>query len=64
MSLAMKRTKLGMVQLNNMIPVLSSEKTLLDLSTQAPKYQNMLNLQQQYLRKNKEKLQKKSGEAI
>ncbi|HGJ5860068.1 MAG TPA: type III toxin-antitoxin system ToxN/AbiQ family toxin [Arsenophonus nasoniae] len=55
-----EENKLGMVQLNNMIPVLSSEKTLLDLSTQAPKYQNMLNLQQQYLRKNKEKLQKKA----
>ncbi|WGO83113.1 type III toxin-antitoxin system ToxN/AbiQ family toxin [Arsenophonus apicola] len=52
--------KLGMVQLNNMVPVLSSERTLLDLSAQVPKYQNLLNLQQRYLRKNKEKLQKKA----
>ncbi|WP_119711928.1 type III toxin-antitoxin system ToxN/AbiQ family toxin [Arsenophonus endosymbiont of Aleurodicus floccissimus] len=56
-----EENKLVMVQLNNMVPVLSSEKTLLDLSAQAPKYQNLLNLQQQYLRKNKEKLQKRAN---
>lgn len=55
-----EENKLGMVQLNNMVPVLSSEKTLLGLLTQEPKYQNLLNLQQQYLRNNKEKLKKKA----
>ncbi|MEY0162090.1 type III toxin-antitoxin system ToxN/AbiQ family toxin [Providencia rettgeri] len=53
--------KLGMVQLNNMVPVLSSERVLLDLSTLDSKYRNLLNLQQQYLRKHKEDLQKRAN---
>ncbi|KPD21246.1 type III toxin-antitoxin system ToxN/AbiQ family toxin [Idiomarina abyssalis] len=53
--------KLGMVQLNNMLPVLSSERELLDLSTLDSKYRNLLNIQQQYLRKHREDLQKRAA---
>nr|EKW0785504.1 type III toxin-antitoxin system ToxN/AbiQ family toxin [Klebsiella michiganensis] len=56
-----EENKLGMVQLNNMVPVLSSEIELLDLSVLDPQYRNLLNLQQQFLRKNQEELQKKAG---
>ncbi|MEQ0076547.1 type III toxin-antitoxin system ToxN/AbiQ family toxin [Klebsiella sp. CN_Kp118] len=56
-----EENKLGMVQLNNMVPVLSSEVKLLDLSTLDAKYQNLLNIQQQFLRKNQEELQKKAS---
>ncbi|HHC6465490.1 TPA: type III toxin-antitoxin system ToxN/AbiQ family toxin [Vibrio parahaemolyticus] len=52
--------KLGMVQLNNMIPVLDTEKVLLDIAAQSDKYRTLLNLQQQFLRKHKEALQKKA----
>jgi protein AbiQ len=55
-----EKNKLGMVQLNNMVPVLSSERELLDLSTLDPKYRNLLNLQQQYLRKHQDDLQKRA----
>lgn len=53
--------KLGMVQINNMVPVLESERELLDVSRFDLKYQNLLNLQQQYLRKHKEDLHKKAS---
>ncbi|HBC3820668.1 TPA: type III toxin-antitoxin system ToxN/AbiQ family toxin [Vibrio parahaemolyticus] len=56
--------KLGMVQLNNMIPILDTEKRLLDIAAQSDKYRTLLNLQQQFLRKNKDALQKKSQKAI
>lgn len=56
-----EENKLGMVQVNNMVPVLSSEVELLDLTTLDAKYQNLLNLQQQFLRKNQEELQKKAS---
>lgn len=52
--------KLGMVQLNNMVPILDSEKVLLNLSILDAKYQNLMNMQQQYLRKHKDDLQKKA----
>lgn len=55
--------RLGMVQLNNMIPVLDSEIALIDISIlekQDEKYANLLNIQQQYLRKNQEDLQKRA----
>ncbi|MCS6116912.1 type III toxin-antitoxin system ToxN/AbiQ family toxin [Shewanella baltica] len=55
-----EKNKLGMVQLNNMVPVLSSKRTLLDLSTLDPKYRNLLNLQQQFLRKHQDELQRKA----
>ncbi|RRO22892.1 type III toxin-antitoxin system ToxN/AbiQ family toxin [Pectobacterium zantedeschiae] len=56
-----EENKLGMVQINNMVPVLSSEVEILDLSVLDTKYQNLLNLQQQFLRKNQEELQKKAS---
>ncbi|HEN3280811.1 TPA: type III toxin-antitoxin system ToxN/AbiQ family toxin [Yersinia enterocolitica] len=56
-----QENKLGMVQINNMVPVLSSEVQILDLSVLDAKYQNLLNLQQQFLRKNQEELQKKAS---
>ncbi|MCV5467175.1 type III toxin-antitoxin system ToxN/AbiQ family toxin, partial [Escherichia coli] len=56
-----EENKLGMVQINNMVPVLSSEVELLDLSILDAKYQNLLNMQQQFLRKHQEELQKKAS---
>lgn len=56
-----EKNNLGMVQVNNMIPILSSEIKLLDLSSLDAKYQNLLNMQQQFLRKNQEELQKKAS---
>ncbi|MEQ5322982.1 type III toxin-antitoxin system ToxN/AbiQ family toxin [Providencia rettgeri] len=55
-----EENKLGMVQINNMVPVLDSEVELLDLSVLDTKYQNLLNMQQQFLRKNQEELQRKA----
>jgi protein AbiQ len=52
--------KLGMVQLNNMIPVPATERQLLDLSTLDPKYQALINLQQIYLRKHQDQILKKA----
>lgn len=56
-----EENKLGMVQVNNMVPILSSEVELLDLSSLDTKYQNLLNMQQQFLRKNQDELQKKAA---
>ncbi|MBI6544433.1 type III toxin-antitoxin system ToxN/AbiQ family toxin [Proteus vulgaris] len=56
-----EENKLGMVQINNMVPVLDSEVELLDLSVLDTKYQNLLNMQQQFLRKNQDELQKKAS---
>ncbi|WP_447077763.1 type III toxin-antitoxin system ToxN/AbiQ family toxin [Shewanella algae] len=55
-----EENKLGMVQLSNMIPVLDSEVHLLDIDAQSQSYQKLLNLQQQFLRKNSDRLVKKA----
>ncbi|MFZ8766333.1 type III toxin-antitoxin system ToxN/AbiQ family toxin [Vibrio harveyi] len=52
--------KLGMVQLNNMIPVPDSEMELLNVDSRDAKYRNLLDMQQQYLRKHQEEFQKKA----
>ncbi|WP_181859682.1 type III toxin-antitoxin system ToxN/AbiQ family toxin [Vibrio harveyi] len=52
--------KLGMLQLNNMIPVLDSEITLLDLESQSPKYKGLLEKQQKFLRKNQDAITEKA----
>ncbi|ELL0578635.1 type III toxin-antitoxin system ToxN/AbiQ family toxin [Vibrio cholerae] len=44
------KNPLGMVQINNMIPVLDSEITLLDLASQAEPYKSMLNKQLFFLK--------------
>jgi protein AbiQ len=52
--------KLGLVQINNMIPVPDSEMELLDMSKLDAKYKVLLDLQQQFLRKNSVEFQKKA----
>ena len=52
--------KLGMVQINNMLPILDSEVELLNMEAQSKPYQRLLNLQQQFLRKNKDRFIKKA----
>lgn len=52
--------KLGMVQLNNMIPVPDSEMELFNVNSRDAKYRNLLDMQQQYLRKHQEEFQKKA----
>ncbi|WP_023604412.1 type III toxin-antitoxin system ToxN/AbiQ family toxin [Aliivibrio logei] len=54
------KVSLGMVQLNNMIPICESEVSLLDLSSQSDDYQVLVNKQQKFLRKNKSELKKKA----
>lgn len=44
--------KLGMIQINNMIPVYDGVIELLDLSSLERGYRNLLNLQRQFIRKN------------
>ena len=53
--------KLGMVQLNNMIPVLDSEITELDIESKEEEYQELLKKQLIYLKKNKDIIQKKAS---
>ena len=58
-----EENRLGMVQLNNMIPVPSSEMCLIDIDQikkQDAKYAHLLKIQQIYLRKNKDILLKRA----
>ena len=60
-----EENRLGMVQLNNMIPVSSSEMYLIDINqikNQDKKYAHLLNIQQIYLRKNKAILLKRANQ--
>ena len=41
--------KLGMIKLNNMIPVLDSQIQLLDIDAQSPKYKDLLYLQYEFI---------------
>ena len=49
--------KLGMIQLNNMIPVLDSEISLLDMQAQTPKFRRMLYKQYEYIKTKKTDIQ-------
>lgn len=51
---------LGMVQINNMIPILDSEVTLFDIAVQDIKYQSLLNKQLIFLKKNKDEILKRA----
>lgn len=55
-----ENNKLGMVQLNNMIPVTTSVITLLDVAAQNQKYQNLLGLQLAFLKSNQDKITEKA----
>ncbi|MFJ5350412.1 type III toxin-antitoxin system ToxN/AbiQ family toxin [Pectobacterium parvum] len=48
---------LGIINLNNMIPVIEEEITLLDLDAQSVDYKSLLQKQIEYIRKNKELIQ-------
>lgn len=52
--------KLGMLQLNNMIPVLASEVTVVDFSTQDPKYRAMMRKQLDFITSNQEDVKAKA----
>ncbi|ELZ1193207.1 type III toxin-antitoxin system ToxN/AbiQ family toxin [Vibrio cholerae] len=54
--------KLGMLQLNNMIPVIDTEIELLNIEAQSPKYKGLLEKQQKFLRKNQEEIKEKAKE--
>jgi protein AbiQ len=53
--------KLGMIQLNNMIPVLDSVITEFDMNSRDQKYQNLLNNQLVYIKTVREEIEKKSA---
>ena len=54
--------KLGMIQLNNMIPVLDSEIFLLDIESQNSRYKSMLNKQYEFIKikENTSEIQKRA----
>ncbi len=49
-----EENKLGIINLNNMIPIIESEITLLDVDSQPESYKVLLTKQIAYIRKNKE----------
>jgi len=51
-----ENNKLGMICLNNMIPVLESEITELDIDIQEEKYKRMLYLQYEFIKTKKEEI--------
>ena len=53
--------KLGMIQLNNMIPVLDSVITEFDMNSRDQKYQNLLNNQLVYIKTVRDEIEKKSA---
>ena len=52
--------KLGMVQLNNMIPIIHNEISLIDISLQEAKYASLLTLQLAFIKSNQEDIKKKA----
>lgn len=48
---------LGIINLNNMIPIVDSEITLLDVDAQPVEYKSLLQKQISFIRKNKEEIQ-------
>ena len=52
--LSKEENKLGIINLNNMIPIIESEITLLDVDSQPESYKVLLTKQIAYIRKNKE----------
>lgn len=53
--------KLGMVSLNNMIPIIDSEITLLDLQAQSPSYRNMLYKQFEFIKANSDEIKDRAA---
>lgn len=53
--------KLGMIQINNMIPVYDEVIELLNLDTLAPDYRNLLDLQRQFIRKNEPEVSERAA---
>jgi protein AbiQ len=54
--------KLGMIQLNNMIPVLDSEINLLDIENQHRSYKNMLYKQYEFIKINRDKIKDRANQ--
>jgi protein AbiQ len=52
--------KLGMISLNNMIPVLDTEITLLDLNAQSRKYKSLLHNQYEFIKQNSTEIKEKA----
>lgn len=55
-----EQNKLGMIQINNMLPVTEAELTLLNMDAQPEKYKRMLNLQLAFIKANQEKIKEKA----
>ena len=52
--------KLGIIHINNMIPVISTEIALVDFSTQQPRYRDLLIKQYDFIKANKANIVKKA----
>lgn len=55
-----EQNKLGMIQINNMLPVTNAELILLDMDAQPVKYKRMLNLQLAFIKANQGKIREKA----
>lgn len=55
-----EENKLGMISINNMIPVLDSEISELDIESQDPKYKRMLYNQYEFIKANSEEIKAKA----
>lgn len=56
----MPENKLGMISLNNMIPVLENELHLLDINSCDKKYRTLLNLQLEFIKSHQDSILKKA----
>lgn len=55
-----EQNKLGMIQINNMLPVTEEELTLLDMAAQPVKYRAMLLKQLEFIKANQEKIKERA----
>jgi protein AbiQ len=55
-----EQNKLGMIQINNMLPVTEAELTLLDMAAQPVKYRAMLLKQLEFIKANQEKIKERA----
>ena len=53
--------KLGMISLNNMIPVLDAEIALLDIESQSPKYKKLLHKQYEFIKANADEIKDRAA---
>lgn len=52
--------KLGMIHLNNMIPILNTEVAIINIAAQEFKYQNLLLKQLEFIKSNQDEIKKKA----